>query len=379
MKDARLVLEDGRCFVGRAVGATGEVGGEVCFNTSLTGYQEVLTDPSYRGQLVCMTYPLIGNVGVNDFDAESAEVHARGFILKEVSPSPSNQRSEMSLPRYLEQSGVIGITGIDTRALTRHIRSAGALRGIITTSTSEGDDELTAKAKALPYLADQDLVGEVTTSTAHAWDEGIGTSWIGIDRLPEPEHDGEPPQVVAYDFGIKRGILRALVRSGCQVTVVPARTPAAEVLAMKPDGLFLSNGPGDPAMLGSIVAEVERLVPELPTFGICLGMQILAQVFGAKTFKLKFGHRGGNHPVKDLDTGVVEITTQNHGYAVDPDSLSDSVRMTHVNLNDHTLAGLAHRELPVFGVQYHPEASPGPRDSSYLFGRFVKLLERQSV
>ena len=373
---AMLVLEDGRSFPGRSFGASGEAGGEVCFNTSMSGYQEVLTDPSYAGQIVCMTYPLIGNYGCNAADAESATVHPRGFIVKEISRIASSHLSEEELPAYLARHGVLGISDVDTRALTRHLRERGAMRGIIATG-EQSADALAEKARALPRLEDQDLVGEVTARERYEWTEPTEQQWLGTDILPALRRDGEPPQrhVVAYDYGIKHGILRGLVRTGCRVTVVPARTPARDALALRPDGVFLSNGPGDPATLGDIVEQARILVEKTPVFGICLGHQVLGQVFGAKTFKLKFGHRGANHPVKDLTTGKIEITTQNHGYAVDPDTLSADVHPTHVNLNDHTLEGLAHRHLPVFSVQYHPEASPGPHDAYYLFKRFIELID----
>jgi carbamoyl-phosphate synthase small subunit len=377
---ATLVLEDGRTFRGRAFGATGEAGGEVCFNTSMSGYQEVLTDPSYRGQIVCMTYPLIGNYGINAADAESRSLHPRAFIVKEVSPIASNRLSECELAEYLAQHGVVGLQDIDTRALTRHLRDKGAMRGIV--ATGEIDEAaLIAKAGGLPRLAEQDLIGQVTTPEPYAWTESISEDWVAADILPAETDVAEASRlhVVAYDFGIKLGILRGLVRTGCRVTVVPARTPASEVLALKPDGVFLSNGPGDPAVLGDVVEQIKRLVDEKPIFGICLGNQILAQVFGAKTYKLKFGHRGANHPVKDLTTGKIEVTTQNHGYCVDADSLSGDVAVTHVNLNDDTVEGIAHRELPVFSVQYHPEASPGPHDAYYLFKRFCdRILAAQA-
>ena len=373
---AMLVLEDGRAFAGRSFGASGEAGGEACFNTSMAGYQEVLTDPSYRGQIVCMTYPLIGNYGVNAADAESATVHPRGFVVKEISRIASSHLSEEELPAYLARHGVLGISGVDTRALTRHLRERGAMRGIIATGDRQAED-LAARARALPKLEDEDHVGAVTARERYEWTEPTDGRWLGTDILPATPHAGEPPRrhVVAYDYGIKHGMLRGLVRTGCRVTVVPARTPARDVLALRPDGVFLSNGPGDPATLGDIVEQARILVDKTPVFGICLGHQILGQVFGAKTFKLKFGHRGANHPVKDLTTGKIEITTQNHGYAVDPDTLSGDVSATHVNLNDHTLEGLAHRHLPVFSVQYHPEASPGPHDAYYLFKRFVDLID----
>ncbi len=371
---ATLMLEDGRSFTGRSFGATGETGGEVCFNTAMSGYQEVLTDPSYRGQMVCMTYPLIGNYGCNAPDAESRGVHPRGFIVREISAIASSHLSEEALPAYLARHGVLGITGVDTRALTRHLRDRGAMRGVLATGEISAEG-LLARARALPRLEDEDLVGQVTAREPYEWTDPISEQWVTTDILPPIAGPDAPRRhVVAYDFGIKHGILRGLARTGCRITVVPARTSAREALALRPDGVFLSNGPGDPATLGDIVGQARILTEKVPVFGICLGHQVLGQVFGAKTFKLKFGHRGGNHPVKDLGTGKIEITTQNHGYAVDPDSLSDDVKPTHVNLNDHTLEGLAHRHLPVFSVQYHPEASPGPHDAYYLFRRFMDLI-----
>lgn len=372
---AALVLEDGRAFHGKSFGATGEAAGEACFNTSMTGYQEVLTDPSYRGQIVCMTYPLIGNYGVNAADAESRTLHPRGFVVKEISRIASSHLSEEDLPGYLARHGVVGLAGIDTRALTRHLRDKGAMRAILATGVVDVE-ALAARARKLPRLDDEDLVGEVTTKERYDWSETIGEAWIPADILPPRDEDAPPrAHVVACDFGIKRGILRGLVRTGCRVTVVPARTSARDILSLRPDGVFLSNGPGDPAVLSDIVEQVARLCDKLPVFGICLGHQILGQVFGAKTYKLKFGHRGANHPVKDMTTGRIEITTQNHGYAVEPDGLVAGVRMTHVNLNDQTCEGLAHDQLPVFSVQYHPEASPGPHDAYYLFERFLGQID----
>jgi carbamoyl-phosphate synthase small subunit len=344
----------------------------------MTGYQEVLTDPSYRGQIACMTYPLIGNYGVNAGDAESRGLHPRGFVVKEVSPIASSRMAERDLAGYLAEHGVVGLHGIDTRALTRHVRSRGALRGVLAggSAAESTPEQLAARARALPFLRDEDLVGEVTTKERYAWTEPVAEEWVDTGLLPPVAslRAGAGLHVVTYDFGVKRGILRGLARTGCRVTVVPARTAARDVLSLRPDGIFLSNGPGDPAVLGGIVEQVKALVDKAPIFGICLGHQVVAQVFGAKTYKLKFGHRGANHPVKDLTTGKVEITTQNHGYAVDADTLSEDVTATHVNLNDMTLEGLAHRQLPVFSVQYHPEASPGPHDAYYLFKRFVELM-----
>jgi carbamoyl-phosphate synthase small subunit len=365
---AKLALEDGTVYTGRAFGAPGDKVGEVVFNTSMTGYQEVLTDPSYRGQIVCMTYPLIGNYGTTADDQESLAVQVQGFIVRELTRVPSNFRSHRDLDTYLKASGVTGLEGIDTRALVRHIRVRGAMTGVLSTQDLD-DASLVARAKKAPGLIGRDLVKEVVPEKSFTWNRGFG---------PLAEHvlPAQPPtkRVVAIDYGMKWNILRCLTQSGCQVTVVPGTATAAEVLAHNPDGVFLSNGPGDPAALGFAVLTVKDLIGKKPIFGICLGHQILGQAFGGKTFKLKFGHRGANQPVLNRRTGQVEITTQNHGFAVDPASLPPEVEATHVNLNDNTLEGLRHRTLPIFGVQYHPEASAGPHDSTYLFEEFRRMM-----
>jgi carbamoyl-phosphate synthase small subunit len=370
MTVAILALADGRLFKGRPCGAAGEAQGEVVFNTSMTGYQEILTDPSYRGQIVCMTYPLIGNYGVNAEDVESRRPWVSGFIVKEACGYPSNWRGRVPIETYLREHGIVGIQGIDTRALTRHLRDHGAQEGIISTVEADGA-RLAEKARALPGLRGRDLVREVSVAEPHGWNEGEWSLAKGYTKPPTPRF-----KVVAFDSGIKRNILRELASLGCEVDVVPADTPAAAVLERKPHGVFLSNGPGDPEAVPYLVASVRGLIGKAPIFGICLGNQILGLAFGGHTYKLKFGHHGANHPVKDLLTGRVEITAQNHGFAVDPKSVEKSGLVeTHVNLNDGTSEGMRHRELPVFSVQYHPEASPGPHDSHYLFTRFVELME----
>ena len=385
---AILALEDGRTFHGFSFGATGSALGEVCFNTSMTGYQEVLTDPSYRGQIVTMTYPEIGNYGVNILDDESDEPHVRGFVVEQVSPVPSNWGSRESLDAYLKRWNIPGIQGIDTRALTRHLRDKGAMKGFISTEISS-EAEAVRAAKDGTGVTGQDFVREVTPKAAYDWDpDGLNSRlWTTSRQLPGVETDDSlnesfftlPPvkhRIVAYDFGMKRNILRRLRQEGFAVRVVPADTSAEEVLALKPDGVFLSNGPGDPSALTYVHRIIRDLIGKTPMFGICLGHQMLGYAAGGTTFKLKFGHRGGNQPVKDLASGKVSITSQNHGFAVDPDSLPAEIEVSHINLNDGTVEGLRHRSEPVFSVQYHPEAAPGPNDASYLFQEFSRLIER---
>jgi carbamoyl-phosphate synthase small subunit len=374
---ALLAMEDGTIYRGFGFGAAEDGAGEIVFNTAITGYQEVLTDPSYRGQIVTMTAPEIGNVGVNPVDFESARPWCAGFVVRELSPVVSNWRASDSLHALLAANGVAGITGIDTRAVTRRIRMSGAQRAVITRAVADPAAAV-ARARNHPSLEGRDLVREVTAAAPYSWDEPI---WPG-PRSPGAAADGppEPPparfHVVAYDFGIKRGILRRLRSLGCKVSVVPASTSAADALALKPDGVFLSNGPGDPAAVGYAVEAARELCrSKLPVFGICLGHQILGQALGGKTYKLKFGHHGANHPVMDLGTRKVEITSQNHGFAVDVDSMQGRAVLSHVSLNDRTVEGMRHGELPVFSVQYHPEASPGPNDAAYLFDRFRDLMQ----
>ena len=366
---AYLALADGQVYEGRSFGREGEVFGEVIFNTSMTGYQEILTDPSYEGQIVAMTYPEIGNVGVNPEDTEAQRPFVKGFVVKEYCSLPSNWRATQPLHEYMKIHGVVGIEGVDTRSLVRHIRERGAQEGMISTRV-ENPEDLVRKAQTSTGLMGKDLVQRVTCSAAYPWRQGKWELARGYREAAEPRL-----RVVAYDYGIKFNILRSLVGMGCDVRVVPASTPAEEALAWSPDGIFLSNGPGDPDAVPYAREVIRGLIGKRPIFGICLGHQILALALGGKTYKLKFGHHGGNHPVMDLATRKVEITTQNHGFAVDAESLGGAVHVTHLNLNDHTVEGLVHRELPVFSVQYHPESSPGPHDAHYLFQRFVQLMQ----
>ena len=368
---ARLALEDGTVLLGRGFGAANDSVGELVFNTSMSGYQEILTDPSYRGQTVMLTQPHIGNYGVNSEDEESAKLWLSALVVREACQRASNFRSGAELSDYLAQHGVPGIEGVDTRMLTRRVRDHGEQRVLVTRDMTSSDATLVSRVQKAPRVADFDHVLAVTTEAPYEWDRGHESQW----SVPTPEpRPGKRFRIVAYDFGAKRNILRSLVASGLDVTVVAATTPAAAVLERQPDGVFLSNGPGDPAICRYAIEASKVLVKRVPVFGICLGHQILGHVFGGKTFKMKFGHHGGNQPVIDLTTGKVEITSQNHSYAVDPSSLPDSVQVTHKNLNDGTVEGLRHRELPVFSVQYHPEAAPGPHDALYLFRRFVETL-----
>lgn len=371
--EAILALEDGRVFRGRAFGARGEQSGEIVFNTSMTGYQEILTDPSYRGQIVVMTYPEIGNYGTNAEDCESSRPQAGGLVVREVSETPSNWRATQSLHLYLSNNAVPGISEVDTRAITKHIRTAGAMRGVLS-SIDRNVDSLVRKARSSPMLKDVDLVADVTSPARKDWDSTRPERW----RTGERPGAGNRPKCVAFDFGAKRNILNLLVESGFDVTVVPASCTAEEALALEPDGIFLSNGPGDPEVPAYAIGAVRNLIGRKPMFGICLGHQIAALALGGKTFKLKFGHRGGNHPVMDLSTRKVEITSQNHGYAVDPDTLPEGSEVTHVNLNDKTCEGFVLPESRLMAVQYHPEASPGPHDSMGLFHRFRSMVAEAS-
>ncbi|MHC5067875.1 MAG: glutamine-hydrolyzing carbamoyl-phosphate synthase small subunit [Planctomycetota bacterium] len=370
MSDARLVLSDGTIFRGRSVGATGTTTGEAVFNTGLTGYQEVLSDPSYSGQIVTMTYPEIGNYGVVPADMESAKAQVAGFVMRRCCPRPSNFRSAQALGEFLADQGIVAIEDIDTRALTRQLRVTGAMPALLT-SDDISDAELIERAAALPSMAGQDLASDAGTSEIYQWDEAVDPADFGGDTT-WPAVDAH---VVAIDLGVKRNILRLLRSCGFRVTVVPARTSADEIRALKPDGIFVSNGPGDPAAVTHAIATVRDLANDgTPMFGICLGHQILALAHGAKTFKLKFGHRGANHPIQRLSTGAVEIASHNHGFAVDIDSLGSELELTHLNLNDRTCAGFRHNSKPIFSVQYHPEACPGPSDPLYLFQQFSDLI-----
>jgi carbamoyl-phosphate synthase small subunit len=358
--DAILALEDGTIFRGRSFGATGQRSGEVVFNTSMAGYQEIITDPSYKGQIVAMTYPLIGNYGINSEDIESRKPFLEGFVVKEYSKIASNWRSQKSLGDYLKENNILGIEGIDTRKLTLHIREAGAMKAILSTDSLD-EKALVQKAKDSQGLVGLDLVKEVTCSKMYVWQEPTKYQF----------------KVVVIDCGVKYNILRNLAANKCHVTVVPAKTSADEILKLKPDGVLLSNGPGDPAAVDYVIETDRQLIGKLPIFGICLGQQMLGLAFGGKTYKLKFGHHGANHPVKDLATGKVCVTSQNHGFCVDIDSLDKKdIQITHINLNDNTLEGLRHKKLPIFSVQFHPEASPGPHDAAYLFGEFIDLIKK---
>ena len=373
---ALIALEDGRIFEGRSFTGPGEVSGELVFNTSMTGYQEILTDPSYKGQIVTMTYPLIGNYGVTPEDEESLGIHLSAFLVREYEADYSNWRATGDLGSYLKKHNILGIEQVDTRAITRHIRLAGAMRAVISTEDLD-ERSLVEKAKASPGLVDADLATLVTCKTPYVWEEGkileledVSPDWL--DRLESGKK--AKFRIAIIDCGLKFNQLRLFSQRNCQCVVFPATVDAQQLLACKPDGIFISNGPGDPAAVHRVIETVKNLLGKKPIFGICLGHQILSLALGAKTYKLKFGHRGGNQPVKDLSTGRIEITAQNHGFAVDQSTLPPGVEVTHINLNDNTVEGIRHREIPAFSVQYHPENAPGPHDSEYLFDRFVKLM-----
>lgn len=369
---AKLVLEDGKNYDCNSFGAAGETTGEIVFNTSMTGYQEILSDPSYCGQMIVMTYPLIGNYGVNAEDFESDKPYVRAFIVKELCSYPSNWRSDKSLDVLLQRHNIMGIEGLDTRAITRHIRTCGAMRAIISTKDLDVPS-LLEKVKHSPSMAGANLVDEVTCNEAYTWNEANGKDWQFLENVTK-EHKYT---IAVYDFGVKRNILRKFVERGCRLHVFPSKTKAEEILKLNPDGVFLSNGPGDPEAVDYVIPEIRKLIGKKPIFGICLGQQLAGIALGGHTYKLKFGHRGANHPVKNIETGVIEITSQNHGFTVDPKSLNEKeIELTHFNLYDGTLEGFRHKELPVFSVQYHPEASPGPHDSDYLFNKFMDSIEK---
>ncbi len=376
-KTAKLALEDGSIFTGKSFAADGTTEAEVVFNTSMTGYQEILTDPSYRGQIVTMTYPLIGNYGISQEDIESRNIHVSGFIVKEPATSFSNFRSTNPLQQYLIENGVIGLCNVDTRSITRRLRIKGAMKGVLSTEIID-DIELVRRARASTGLIGLDMVKHVTRQNSELWKKGYDSAFAGPVKIArQPKQTAEnPPLVVAFDCGIKDNICRNLVESGFEVVVLPAGASYEQIMEYKPDAVFVSNGPGDPEPIEYTVDTVRKLIKdELPMFGICLGIELIGLALGGKTFKLKFGHRGANQPVKNLDTDKVEITAQNHGFAVDIDSLNkNDIRITHINLNDNTLEGIAHKKIPLFAVQYHPEASPGPHDSTYLFDEFYKLV-----
>lgn len=369
---AKLVLEDGLSYDGYAFGAEGEVTGEIVFNTSMMGYQEILSDPSYSGQMIVMTYPHIGNYGINSADFESQRPHVKAFIVKEHCDYPSNWRSELSLADLFKKFNIMGIEDLDTRAITRHIRNFGAMRAIISTIDLD-TSSLLEKVKNSPSMVGANLVDGVTCQSAYDWETPNLPDWQYRENI---DHESKF-NVVVYDFGVKQNILRKFVERGCRLRVVPSQTKADDILKMNPDGVFLSNGPGDPEAVDYVIPEIQKLIGKKPIFGICLGQQLAGLALGGKTYKLKFGHRGANHPVKNLETGIIEITSQNHGFTVDPKSLNEKeVELTHFNLYDGTLEGFRHRELPIFTVQYHPEASPGPHDSDYLFNKFMTTIER---